>query len=135
MVKTGSDLLKNPMSLDSNTSPQQNAVNTPFDKAFDILSITDGKLLELTTRTTPAIANAGQVSLAMAMRFGDGAKYIYSLYEQIQRQAVALGGKGRGEFVEITKYGSGVPPSFYEDKGSEKRSFIPMRDDRDGNTA
>lgn len=109
--KSGGELLDEPFldSFDESTP-------TPFDQTVDYLATTEGKKLELFHRSTPAVAEALQVSYSMVYRFQS--KYIQGKGNQLMRLTVSREGAGRQELVDSLKAGSGVPDAFYESQGS-----------------
>ena len=113
--KTGGDLLDNP---DEFPMDDPVGLQTPFDKATDLLSTTEGKTLEIMTRTTQEIAEAAAISYGLSTMFG--LSYIKGRMEQIERLAISRGGQGRTDIVDSLKAGSGVSDGFYETQTTNK---------------
>lgn len=139
MVKTGDDLLSEPLTRDEDETIDEmpDVSDTPFDKGFDLLSTTNGDRLEIMTRTNPAIAKAGTIALAHSMRF-PRMSFIPSLYEQTMRHAVSINGKGRQEIATTVQAYSGAQASYYDAdaekaKTDDKSSFISFGGERTNN--
>lgn len=111
--KPASDLIADPM-ISETANPFSSA--TPFDKAYDILSETQGDRLELMTRTDTRVVDACQLGYTLVARFGS--PYVSGRVNQLMRLAISKEGEGRKEIVESLKAGAGVPDGYYENGGS-----------------
>lgn len=100
---------------------------TPFDKAYDVLTCTTGPRLEMMTRTTPKLAAAVRVGNTMMWNWGS--RYIRCSMDSIMRSHVSMGGRGRTEMVDSLKAGSGVPGEFYNSSNPSLNSYIDIEDE------
>ena len=109
------DLLTNPRIDEDTVQMEDSAPVTPYDKAFSMLSTTEGRRLQLMTRANPKMAEAGRVTLTLS-RFN--LPYINELMDMTMRYAPALNGEVRKEFVESLKgMGASMPDAFFENGG------------------
>lgn len=107
-----SELLDHPMTL-TGMSPSAPS-DTPFDKALGLLSVTEGDLLEITTRADARVIEACRVVYTMDAAFHS--PYLAGKKNQLLRLRIAQDGKMREETIRALSSGSGVPGEFYESR-------------------
>ena len=107
MARSASDLLDDPAFIEDSTS----AKVPPVSKAISFLSVTDGDLLEILTRTNRSIVAAIDSGSVYVYRYKSA--YILSRIQQIERLAISTGGLGRSELIEAVRAGGSMPDSFY----------------------
>ena len=98
--------------------------DTGYDRALNILTVTEDDSLELMTRTTPILAKACAISYSMTATFRSS--YVYGRINQIERLAVSFGGKGREEVVKSLSANAGA---FSGDGGEAPAPFMPAPED------
>ena len=118
--KSGEDLWNEP-NISAIPGAVQQPIDTPFNQVIDMLSVTEGKKLELMTRANKAMADAMSIGYGMVFRFGSG--YVGERIDQLKRLAVSMGGKGRTEIVQSLQAGSGVPDSFFEMQSNATKTY------------
>lgn len=125
MTTTANKLKSNPPPLKAN-EPKE----APIQTAYKILTVTEGLLLELMTRTNPTLARAchlGYIFCTTIAHDGPGGlpefgnPYVESYIELQERLAVSMSGKGRQELIDALGAGGKLPDSYYQKKES---SFI-----------
>lgn len=109
--RLSTDLLNNPEVPEVAEMPE-NLGETPYDKAYNLLSALGGQKLEIMTRTNPRLVQAANVAYNMTSSFGS--VYIRGKIDQIMRFAVSMGGEGRKEIVESLRAGGDMPDAYYE---------------------
>lgn len=95
----------------------------PVKTVVDQLTVTEGRRLEILTRTNPDLCRAVQVGFL----FGEvyGLEIVREETEQLMRLAISAGGKGREELIG-TLEAAGQPPAGYgsdRNKGRTEYSF------------
>lgn len=124
MARSASDLLDDPAFIEDSTS----AKVPPVSKAISFLSVTDGDLLEILTRTNRSIVAAIDSGSVYVYRYKSA--YILSRIQQIERLAISTGGLGRSELIEAVRAGGSMPDSFYE--SNPRPSDYPLDGGIDG---
>lgn len=109
--RVSADLLNNPDIPEVGEMPE-NLGETPYDKAYNLLSALEGRKLEIMTRTNPRLVQAANVAYNMTSSFGS--LYIRGKIDQIMRFAVSMGGEGRKEIVDSLRAGGDMPDAYYE---------------------
>ncbi|MBQ1293220.1 MAG: hypothetical protein IIY21_04235 [Clostridiales bacterium] len=116
-------LSREPMDIPMNGG--DGGVDTGYDRALNILTVTEDDPLELMTRTTPILAKACAISYSMTATFRSS--YVYGRINQIERLSVSLGGKGREEIVRSLSANAGA---FSGESGGESSTpFMPAPED------
>ena len=123
--KSAMDLLDEPILEDPDNEPIVIS-ETPFDKAYTVLTSTSGPILELMTRTTPKLATA--LIVAYTVRYNFKSEYVGGKMDGLMRSHVSFGGRGRNEMVQSLKAGSGVPDAYYTRDGGS-RGYGPVGGD------
>ena len=111
MSKDASDLLSEPMNF-----VKQEAPDAPITVVLNNLTTTEGKKLEILTRTNPNLANAAQIGFIFASMYGSD--YVSRRVEMIERLAVSMEGKGREEQISALQAGGRLPDSYFESGSS-----------------
>lgn len=109
--RLSTDLLDNPAVPEVADMPDTLG-ETPYDKAYDLLSSLEGKKLEIMTRTNPRLVQAANVAYTMHSSFGS--EFIRGKLDQIMRFAVSMGGEGRKEIVDSLRAGGDMPDAYFE---------------------
>ncbi len=125
--RSATDLLNDPLIVEDPDPEPIIISDTPFDKAYTVLTATSGEVLELMTRTTPKLATA--VGVGYTMRYNFKSNYIGGRMDNLMRIHVSFGGRGRNEMVQSLKAGSGVPDSYYARDGGGSRGYGPVGGD------
>lgn len=123
--KSAMDLLDEPIMEEADAEPIVIS-DTPFDKAYTVLTSTSGPILELMTRTTPKLATA--IAVAYMVRYNFKSDYVGGKMDSLMRSHVSFGGRGRNEMVQSLKAGSGVPDAYYTRDGGS-RGYGPVGGD------
>lgn len=110
MAKDASDLLSNPQTIAKTPSKP----DAPVSVVLKNLMTTEGKELEVLTRTNPNLANAAQIGFIFATIYGS--KYIASRVELIERLAISMEGKGREEQISALQAGGKLPDAYFDKK-------------------
>ena len=118
--RSGEDLWNEP-NIGPMPGGNMQPIDTPFNQVVDMLTVTEGKKLELMTRANKAMADAMSVGYSMVFRFDSN--YIGGRIDQLKRLAVSMNGKGRAELVQSLQAGSGVPDSFYEMQSNATKTY------------
>ena len=106
--------------------------STPFDQAFGALTTTGGPKLELLTRANKKLSIA--IDRTYNRCFNFHSMYLRGRIDTLMRLAVSMGGKGRAEIVDSLRAGSGVPDSFYSERGGDYEPAFedaPVEDDEE----
>lgn len=131
--RLATDLLDNPSIPDVGDMPETAIAETPYDKAYTLLSALGGKKLEIMTRTNPRLVEAATVGYNLVASFGS--PYIQGITDQLMRFAVSMGGEGRKEIVESLRAGGDMPDAYYEVQSGRERgpqkTFTDAVDDED----
>lgn len=107
MTKSASDLLTEPAPLVKDSTPP-----APITVVLDNLTVTEGKKLNILTRTNPNLANAVQIGYIYSTMFNS--QYVASRVETIEQLAISMDGKGREEQIGALQAGGKLPDSFFE---------------------
>jgi len=129
--RMATDLLSDPAIPDVGDMPEMLS-GTPYDKAYNLLSSTEGKNLEIMTRTNPRLVQAATASYTLVAAFGT--QFVRGKTDQFLRFAVSMGGQGRQEIVESLRAGGDMPDAYFEaqmGKSSTPRTFTDAVDDED----
>ena len=130
--RMSTDLLNNPDMPEIGDMPE-NLGETPYDKAYNLLSSVGGKNLEIMTRTNPRLVQAATVAYNITASFGS--PYIRGKIDQLLRFAVSMKGEGRKEIVDSLRAGGDMPDAYYEAQvsGGSKapRTFTDAVDDEE----
>lgn len=131
--RLSSDLLDNPEMPDVGEMPETLG-ETPYDKAYSLLSALEGKKLEIMTRTNPRLVQAANVAYNLTSSFGS--RYISGKIDQLMRFAVSMGGEGRKEIVDSLRAGGDMPDAYYEaqvggGRGAPPKTFTDAVGDED----
>lgn len=110
-VKDAADLLSEPVPFEKASTP-----DPPVAIVLKNLTISEGKKLEILTRTNPALANAAQIGYIFSTMFGS--KYVAGRVEHIECLAISMDGKGREEQISALQAGGKLPDSYFEGSGS-----------------
>ena len=120
--RLSSDLLSNPEVPEVSEMPEMLG-ETPYDKAYNLLSALEGRKLEIMTRTNPRLVQAANVAYNITSSFGS--RYIGGKIDQLMRFAVSMGGQGRKEIVESLRAGGDMPDAYYEAQAGGGRGGPP----------
>ena len=120
--RLSSDLLESPDMPEVGEMPESLG-ETPYDKAYNLLSALGGQKLEIMTRTNPRLVQAANVAYNITSSFGSF--YIREKINQIMRFAVSMGGEGRKEIVDSLRAGGDMPDAYYEAQVGGGRSSPP----------
>ena len=120
--RLATDLLDNPEMPDVGDMPETLG-ETPYDKAYNLLSALKGEKLEIMTRTNPRLVQAANVAYNITSAFGS--QYISGKIDQLMRFAVSMGGEGRKEIVESLRAGGDMPDAYYEAQANGGRNGPP----------
>lgn len=125
MAKPVKDLSStHPILIDRSNKPE-----LPVKDIARRLTVERGAALEITTRTTPTMARAGQFCLIYTMRFNS--TYAAERIGQIERFANSMAGEARKELIAALQAGGAVPGEYYAD--SRKKGDYPIYEkDTDG---
>ena len=96
-LRTAEDLANDPILPPMGGGGGFESDGSSYDKALNILTVTEDDLLELMTRTNPIMARACSISYCMVATFRSS--YIAGRNNLNMRLAVSQGGKGREEIV------------------------------------
>lgn len=114
MAKDASDLLSSPEPIAKASGKPE----APVTVVLRNLKVTEGKDLEVLTRTNPNLANAAQIGFIFSSMYGS--KYVAQRVELIERLAVSMDGKGREEQISALQAGGTLPDSYFDkQKGTE----------------
>lgn len=127
MAKDGkkdvADLRSNPRIILDGQAPE-----LPVNTAIEQLTQLRGDGLEITTRTSPALAKAAAVGYIYAHTFNSG--YVQGRIEQTERLAVSTQGQGRKDLIEAVKAGGRMPDSYITGgPGGKNREYDTMWED------
>lgn len=129
-MRTTKDLTDNPQVVKNDREKE-----APIQTAYRYLTVTEGHLLELMTRTNPTMARAAQLGLIFNTTIlhdtpngpAFGNTYVSDVIGQIQRAAVGMDGRGRTELIDALNAGGRLPDSYYQKNGAA--SFTVEGDD------
>lgn len=111
--KTAEGLLSSPNPAMS-SSNNKDKPEAPVSVVLKNLTETEGKKLEVLTRTNPALANAAQIGYIFSHVFGS--KYVAGRVELIERLAISMDGKGREEQISALQAGGSLPDTYFDNK-------------------
>lgn len=114
MAKDAADLLSNPSQIAKGSSKP----DAPVSVVLKNLMTTQGKELEVLTRTNTNLADAAQIGFIFASIYGS--KYVAARVELIERLAISMDGKGREEQINALQAGGKLPDSYFEKRGSSE---------------
>ena len=100
MGKTSSDVLSNPTPPPSSIGGGE-ARPQKFDRAYDALTATHGPMLQMMTRTTPAMRQLEDTAFILRYRFCSD--YIGERLNEVERLAVSEDGHGRTDIIDVVK--------------------------------
>lgn len=100
---------------------------TSYDKALNILTVTEDEQLEIMTRATPISAKASAVAYSMCFTFRS--RYAKGRIDQINRLAVSMGGEGRKEIVSSLNANSGAFEIPGMGEGANSSPFMPAAEE------
>lgn len=109
MSKSAAELLTDPAPITKESAPP-----APITVVLDNLTVTEGKKLNILTRTNPNLANAVQIGYIYSTMFNS--QYVASRVETIEQLAISMDGKGREEQIGALQAGGKLPDSFFESK-------------------
>ena len=81
-------------------------METSYDKALNILTVTEDEGLEIMTRSSPISMKASAVAYSMCFTFRS--RYCKGRIDQINRLQVSAGGRGRDEIVRTLSANTGA---------------------------
>lgn len=110
-MKDAADLLSEPVTLQKESAP-----DAPITVVLNNLTTTEGRKLEILTRTNPNLANAAQIGFIFYNMYGS--KYVRDRVEQIECLAISMDGKGREEQISALQAGGKLPDSYFEGAGT-----------------
>lgn len=105
------------------------APEAPVKTVVDKLSVTEGKGLQLTTRTNPAIARAMHTAYLYGELFG--IQVIKGEADLLMRLAISQGGQGRRDLIDSLEAGGSVPGEFFGKGTKSDAAYIRERDSDD----
>ena len=120
--RTATDLLDAPLMPEAGEMPETMG-ETPYDKAYDLLSALRGEKLEIMTRTNPRLVQAATVAYNMISSFGS--QYVAGKIDQLLRFAVSMKGEGRKEIVDSLRAGGDMPDAYYEAQSGAATKSAP----------
>lgn len=129
--RMSTDLLNDPALPEVGDMPEMLS-GTPYDKAYNLLSSTEGKNLEIMTRTNPRLVQAATASYTLVAAFGS--IFVRGKTDQYLRFAVSMGGEGRKEIVDSLRAGGDMPDAYFEaqmGKSSTPKTFTDAVDDEE----
>lgn len=85
------------------------------------LTVEEGKPLDITTRTNPALAEAAQFANAWVYRYGSN--YASGRIAQVERLAISMNGQGRRDLIDALTAGGSVPGEYYTDGKKDRPIF------------
>lgn len=88
---------------------------TPFDRSYDALLSTEGKILEMMARTNRSIAIAAYRNHTRLCKYNTA--FDNAEHDFLFRLSISTGGKGREELVKALQQGAGVPDQYYGGRG------------------
>lgn len=116
MAKDASELLGAPQTLARASGKPEAPVTTVLNN----LTITEGRKLDILTRTNPALANAAQIGLIFRRMFGS--EYVADRVQLIECLSISMDGKGREEQISALQAGGTLPDSYFDKKSSGEYS-------------
>lgn len=121
MTRTAADLKNNPH---LRTMPE--APEAPVKTVVDKLSATEGKQLQLTTRTNASIAKAMHTAYLYGEIFD--LQVIRGEAELLMRMAISQGGLGRRELIDSLDAGGKMPAEYYTDAKRSDAAYVRVKD-------
>lgn len=108
-MKTADDLLKEDWK-------EPTAPDPPVSLGIKILSVLEGKQLEIMTRANRPIIEGLLSCQVFSSRYDSD--FIRGQYEMLMRIAVSEGGRGRSEIIDAIRAGGQMPDAFYQSASS-----------------
>lgn len=124
MSKSASDLENNPrIQLNEQQLPE-----LPIKSIAAALTKTEGAELDISTRTTPAMADAIAFGYPFVQLFGD--EYVQNLITKIECLAISQNGQGRRDLIDCLQAGGTVPDAYYTggQKSNKDSAYIRYND-------
>lgn len=107
---------QNPILVESNQRPE-----LPVKDIARRLTVEEGKPLDITTRTNPALADAAQFANAWVFRYNS--KYCAGRISHVERLAISMNGQGRRDLIDALTAGGSVPGEYYTEGKKDKPIF------------
>lgn len=117
MTKTAADLKNNP-----NMHTMPGTPEAPVKTVVDKLSATEGKQLQLTTRTSSSIARAMHAAYLYGELFD--LQVIRGEAELLMRMAISQGGQGRRDLIDSLEAGGRMPAEYYTDAKKSDAAYV-----------
>lgn len=130
-MKTANDLKSNPQPI-----KRPDEKEAPIQTAYRHLTVTEGKQLEIMSRSNPTLAKAAHLAFifnsTIAHDLPDGIEsvgipYVEGYITLVERMSVALDGKGRQELIDALGAGGKLPDAYYDAKSGQK--FVVVGND------
>lgn len=121
--KSAEDLVKDPSFVSLGSAPE-----IPVRTALKQLMTTQGDGLELSTRSSPAIARAASIGYIYTTVYAS--QYVQGRVEQMERLAVSMQGQGRRDLIDTVKAGGRMPDSYYAANGRTPDAMYIREDER-----
>lgn len=124
MTKSASDLSSNPkINFGTAQLPE-----LPIKSIANALTKTQGAELDISTRTTPAMAEAIAFGYPFTKLFGNS--YVKDLETKVECLAISHEGQGRRDLIDCLQAGGVVPDAYYTGgKGNGNRDTAYVRYD------
>ncbi len=119
--KKASDLFDEPV-ISEPRSP-----DPPVSRGLGYLMTTEGRRLEIVTRTNRHIIGAIDAGISYYARYK--CDFIIGAIERLERLAVSSGGKGRQEIIGIVQAGGQMPAEFFDGGGGVQPFDYPVQED------
>lgn len=114
--RTADDLRAEPRIVIDGQGPE-----LPVNTAIEQLTQLQGDGLEITTRTSPALAKAAAVGYIYTHTFKSA--YVRGRIEQTERLAISTQGQGRKDLIEAVKAGGRMPDSYITGGSGGNREY------------
>jgi hypothetical protein len=105
---------------------ESRAPDPPVSKGLGYLMTTEGRRLEIVTRTNRPIIGAIDAGISYYTRYK--CEFIIGTIERLERLAVSSGGKGRQEIIGIVQAGGAMPAEFFGGQSSQPYDY-PVQED------
>ena len=106
---------------------EQRAPEPPVSKGLGYLMTTEGRRLEILTRTNSQIIGAIDAGISYYARYR--CDFVLGTIERLERLAVSSGGKGREEVIGIVQAGGQMPAEFFDGGASSQPYDYPIQED------
>ena len=103
------------------------APDPPVSKGLGYLMTTEGRRLEILTRTNRQIIGAIDAGISYYARYK--CEFVLGAIERLERLAVSSGGKGREEVIGIVQAGGQMPAEFFEGGTGSQPYDYPVQED------